>query len=70
MRRREIFNQAVIGRKKYISKQNCDMCFAVALQKNNLFRKDTQASAIFLGREEMRFEMTCCKIGPVLTSGK
>ncbi|HMK26442.1 MAG TPA: hypothetical protein VK483_10465 [Chitinophagaceae bacterium] len=36
MRRRDIFNQAVIGGKKYIGKQNSDMCFGIALQRNNL----------------------------------
>jgi hypothetical protein len=47
MRWRNIFNQAVIGGKKYIGKQNSDMCFGIALQKNKLSRKDTQAMASF-----------------------
>jgi hypothetical protein len=44
MRRRYIFNQAVIGGKKNISEQNSDMCFGISLQKNNLSRKDKQAA--------------------------
>jgi hypothetical protein len=48
MRRRNILDQAVIGGKKDISKQNSDMCFGIALQKNDLSRKDKQAAATLL----------------------
>jgi hypothetical protein len=48
MRRRNIFDQAIIGSKKDISKQNSDMCFGIALQKNNLSRKDKQATATLI----------------------
>jgi hypothetical protein len=47
MRRRNIFNQAVVGSKEDISKQNSDMCFGIVLQKNNLCCKDNQATATF-----------------------
>jgi hypothetical protein len=47
MRRRDIFNQAVIGGKKYIGKQNSDMCFGVALQKNNLSVKINKLRLLF-----------------------
>ena len=51
MRWRDIFNQAVIGGKKYISKQNSDMCFGIALQKNNLSVKILKQQ-LFFGEEK------------------
>lgn len=48
MGRRNKFNQAVIGCKKNIRKQNSDMCFGMAFQKNNLPGKDKQAAATLL----------------------
>ena len=47
MGRRNIFNQAVIGGKKYISKQNSDMCLGIALQKNNLSVKINKQQLLF-----------------------
>ena len=44
---RNIFNQAVIGGKKYISKQNSDMCLGIALQKNNLSVKINKQQLLF-----------------------
>jgi hypothetical protein len=45
MRRRNILDQAIIGRKKDIGKQYSDMCFGIVLQKNDLYGKDKQAAA-------------------------
>jgi hypothetical protein len=49
MRRRNIFNQAVIGGEKNIRQQNSDMCFGMAFQKNNLSGKDKPALATLFG---------------------
>ena len=47
MRGRNKFYQAVVGSKKNIGEQYGNMCFGMALQKNNLIGKDKQALLIF-----------------------